>query len=80
MIARGDKRQDHPVGDHVMAISGISAGSSHASAQQAVQSLGQHKHGGHHLHSLSDIDAQGSSVMSAASSTGKVGSKVDVTA
>ena len=63
-----------------MTISGISAAGSQPSSQQAVQSLGQHKHGGHHSHSLSDIDAQGSSVTSALSSTGKVGGKVDVIA
>jgi hypothetical protein len=63
-----------------MAMSGISAAGFQASSQQAVQSLGTHKHGGHHRStSLSDIDAQGSSLASAASSSGKVGSKVDVT-
>jgi hypothetical protein len=64
-----------------MVMSGISAVSPQASSQQAMQTLGPHKHGGHHHSaSLSDIDAQGSSLASAASSTGKVGSKVDLTA
>ncbi len=42
-----------------------------------MQTVGQHKHG---RASLSDIDAQGSSVATAASSTGKIGSKIDVRA
>jgi hypothetical protein len=63
-----------------MDISGISAASSHAASQQGMQSLAPHKHGGHRSHSISDLDAQSSSVTSAPSSTGKVGSKVNVTA
>jgi hypothetical protein len=63
-----------------MAVSGISPASFQALSQQAVQSLGQHKHGGHRPStSLSDIDAQGSSLSSAPTSTGKVGGKLDVT-
>ena len=62
----------------VMAISGIPAAG--PPSQQAAQLSGQHKHGGHHARSLSDIDAQGSSVASAPSATGKVGSKVNITA
>jgi hypothetical protein len=58
-----------------MAISGIA--SLHAAAQQAVQSLSQHKRGGHH--SLADVDAAGSSVASAPSKAGKIGGKVDIT-
>ncbi len=61
-----------------MAISGISAAG--PPSLQAAQLPGQHKHGGHHARSLSDIDAQGSSVASAPSSTGKVGSMVNMTA
>jgi len=63
-----------------MAISGISAASSPPPSQPPVQTLGRHKHGGHHAQSLSDVDAQGSSVASAPSSTGKVGSKVNMSA
>ena len=59
-----------------MAISGIA--SLHAAAQQAVPSLSQYRRGGHH--SLADVDAAGSSVASAPSKTGKIGSKVDITA
>ena len=63
-----------------MAISAVSAAGIYTAGQQPVQSASQHKHGGHHpSFSISDIDAQGSSVATAPSSTGKVGSKVDVT-
>jgi hypothetical protein len=51
-----------------------------ASSQQAVQSLSHHKQGGHHGRSLSDVDATSSSVGSAPSKTGKIGSKIDITA
>jgi hypothetical protein len=61
-----------------MAISAMSG--FHASSQQALQSLSQPKHGGHHGRSLSDIDAAGSSVASAPSKTGKIGSKIDISA
>jgi hypothetical protein len=63
-----------------MAVSGMSSASFHASSQQAMQSLSQHKHGGHHGQSLSDVDATGSSVGSAPSKTGKIGSKIDISA
>jgi hypothetical protein len=65
-----------------MAVSGISAASAGVSApsQPTLSSIGHHKHGGHHSHSLTDIDAQGSSVASTPSSTGKIGSKLDLTA
>jgi len=58
-----------------MAISAMSA-----SSQQALQSLSQHKPGGHHGRSLADVDAAGSSVASAPSRTGKIGSKIDISA
>jgi hypothetical protein len=62
-----------------MAISGVSAAAAGASAssQAASQSVAQHKHGRHHA-SIADVDAQSSSAGSAASPTGKVGSKVDI--
>jgi hypothetical protein len=63
-----------------MAISGMSLAGFHASGQQAVQSLSLHKYGGHRGHSLSDVDAISSSVASAPSKTGKIASKIDVTA
>ena len=63
-----------------MAISGISSASFYAASQQAILSLSHHKHGGHHGSSLTDIDAAGSSVASAPSQTGKIGSKIDITA
>jgi hypothetical protein len=72
--------QDRRAGDHVMAISGLSLASSHASSQHTAQSSAHHKHGGHHSVSLSDIDAAGSSVASQPSPTGKTGSAIDVTA
>jgi hypothetical protein len=59
-----------------MAISGMSG--FHASSQQALQSLSQHKHGGHHGHSLTD--AASSRIASAPSKTGKIGSKIDISA
>ena len=63
-----------------MAISGMSSAGFHASSQQAAQSLSHHNHGGHHGHSLSDVDATSSSVATAPSKTGKIGSKIDITA
>ncbi len=63
-----------------MAISGMSSAGFHASSQQALQSLSHHKYGGHHGHSLTDVDAAGSSVASAPSTTGKIGSKIDISA
>jgi hypothetical protein len=60
-----------------MAVSGLSG--FHASGQQAVQSL-SHKHGSPHGRSLTDVDATSSSVASAPSKTGKIGSKIDISA
>jgi hypothetical protein len=54
----------------------FSAGS-HASIQQAVQLLAHHKRGGH---SLADVDAASSSAPASPSKTGKLGSKVDISA
>jgi hypothetical protein len=62
-----------------MAISGITPGSIYATNAQPLQSITQHKQNASHSISMSDIDAQGSSVASAPSSTGKVGSKVNFT-
>jgi len=45
-----------------------------------MQSLSHNRHGGHHGQSLSDVDATGSSVASAPSKTGKIGSKIDISA
>jgi len=62
-----------------MAISGISAAGIYASSSPPPgQSASQHKHGGHR--SLTDIDAQGSSVATAPSASGKVGSKINIAA
>jgi hypothetical protein len=68
-----------------MALSGIASVGFHASSQSAVQSPLQYKHGGHRPPSISDVDAMradvmGSSVASAPSSNGKIGSKLDVSA
>lgn len=63
-----------------MAISGVSAaaaGSISAATQPALQSIGPHKHG-KHAPSISDVDAQSSSLATAPGATGKVGSKVDI--
>lgn len=61
-----------------MAISATSAAGIYTMGQQPTQSVSQHKHGGHRSHSLSDIDAQGSSLATAPSTTGKIGSKLNV--
>jgi len=60
-----------------MAITGVSAAGAYAPSQP-VQQTGQHKHGKHHSPSISDVDAQSSSIAGAASSTGKVGGKIDI--
>jgi hypothetical protein len=62
-----------------MAISGITPRSIYAASSQPLQSISQHKQNAHNSISLSDIDAQGSSVSSTPSSSGKVGSKVNLT-
>jgi hypothetical protein len=64
--------------ERIMATSGISAAGAYTPNQQ-IQQIGQHKHGKHQSSLMSDIDAQGSSVSTAPSSTGKVGKKVDIT-
>jgi hypothetical protein len=63
-----------------MAISGVTPGSIYATSQPTLSSVSQHKHGSHQSNSMSNIDALGSSVASAPSSTGKVGSKINLTA
>ena len=49
----------------------------HALGQQAAQLLSHHKRGGH---SLTDVDAASSSAAAAPSKTGKIGSKIDISA
>jgi hypothetical protein len=61
-----------------MAVSGVSAAGAYAPSQGPVQTSGQHKHGKHHAQSISDVDAQSSSVATAASKGGAAGSKVDI--
>jgi hypothetical protein len=63
-----------------MSIPGITPGSLYATSQQPLSSISQHKHSSQQPQSLSDIDAQGSSVASPPSATGKVGSKLNITA
>jgi len=60
-----------------MAVSGISTAGAYAASQQPQQSAGPHKHS-RHAPSISDVDAQGSSIATAPSATGKIGSKVDI--
>jgi hypothetical protein len=60
-----------------MAVSGVSTAGAYAATQQPLQSTGQHKHG-RHAASISDVDAQSSSVATAPTATGKIGSKVDI--
>jgi hypothetical protein len=62
-----------------MSVSAISAGGIYATSQQPVQSLSYNKQASHRPTSLSDIDAQSSSLATAPSLTGKVGSKVNLT-
>jgi hypothetical protein len=62
-----------------MAISALGSAGVHGGNHQA-QSASQHKHGGHRLQSMSDIDSMSSSVSSAPSASGKTGSKLNVTA
>ena len=63
-----------------MAMPGISSASSHAAAQQIIESLAPHKHGGHRPQSLADVGATGSSAASPPSASGKIGSKLDISA
>jgi hypothetical protein len=64
-----------------MAISGISlAASSHVGSQQAASTSSHHRQSGQRTPSMTDIDAQGSSVASAPTATGKIGSRVNITA
>jgi hypothetical protein len=44
------------------------------------QTSGHHKHHGHKVMSMSDVDGQGSSVASAQTASGKIGSKLNMTA
>jgi hypothetical protein len=60
-----------------MAISGMLSAGSHASIQQATQSLSHHKRGGH---SIADVDVTSSNAPSAPSKAGKPGGKVDISA
>jgi hypothetical protein len=62
-----------------MASSAILSAAVSASLQ-SPNSLSPYKHSGHHPRPLTGIDAQGSSVVTAPSSNGKVGGKLDVTA
>jgi hypothetical protein len=53
---------------------------SQATSHQGAQLTGQIQPKGRQTPSMTDIDAQGSSVASAPGPTGKVGSKIDITA
>jgi hypothetical protein len=64
-----------------MAVSGVSLGASaHVGSQHAASISGHHRQSAQRAPSMTDIDAQGSSVASAPTSTGKIGSKVNITA
>jgi hypothetical protein len=64
-----------------MSVAGISfAAGAHAASHQAAPATGARPQNGRQLPSMTDIDAQGSSVTSAPTSTGKVGSKIDIVA
>jgi len=64
-----------------MSISGVSAAGGTASSQQA-QSLtpSSHKHSRHHAQSISDVDAQSSSLANTQSSASPTGQKVNILA
>jgi hypothetical protein len=62
-----------------MAISAIASAGSHVATQHIDRSPGQPQSNGRRIPSITDIDAQGSSVSSAPSSTGKTTSKIDIT-
>jgi hypothetical protein len=65
--------------EKVMAIPGIGgAPSIQPQSQQVSQSQGHHKHHGHKSSSISDVDAQSSSLASAGGSSSP-GSKVNIT-
>lgn len=61
-------------------MTGISASSLQTATQQAIQSLTQPKHRNHQSLSISDVGAQGTDLSAMPSSTGKVGSTVNITA
>ena len=62
-----------------MNVSGVSAAGIYASSQQ-VQGMDPSKHGRRHdTSSITDVDAQSSSVATAPSVTGKIGSKLNIT-
>jgi len=63
-----------------VAVSAISTGSPYQPSTHAASQTAHHQRAGGRQPSLSDIDAQGSSVASPPSSTGKVGSKLNVLA
>jgi hypothetical protein len=64
-----------------MAVSGISLGAgSQVASQQAASASSHHRQSGQRTPSLTDIDAQGSSVASPPTATGKIGSRVNITA
>jgi hypothetical protein len=62
-----------------MNVSSLAAYSQQPSAQQLSESTGHRRQHGHgHQASISDVDAQSSSLASTPSTTGRVGSKLDV--
>ena len=64
-----------------MTISGLTAAVNFQPAsQQASPSSGHHRHNNKHPSSISDVDAQSSSLAATASTTRKVGGTIDITA
>ena len=62
-----------------MPVSGIAAPASpQPPVQQLSPSSGHHRHSGINGSSISDLDAQSSSVGSPANSTGRIGSVLDI--
>jgi len=64
-----------------MSVSGVSAVGAYASSQQAQPlTLGPHKHSRHQAASISDVDAQSSSVANTPSTASPTGRKVNILA
>ena len=64
-----------------MTISGLAAAVNlQPASQQVSPSSGHHRHNNKHPSSISDVDAQSSSVAAPANATRKVGGTIDITA
>jgi hypothetical protein len=63
-----------------MAVSGLATAANFQAASQQLSPSSNHKHhGGVHGASISDVDAQSSSLASSTPSTGRPGGRLDIT-